>query len=193
MNNGRPEVPGDGPSDEPARIPGFYRRMSRLDVPDTGVDVFLIANEAARAQLVERFGLLALTAFRADLVVTVWRKRGIRAQGRIQADLVQPCVVTLDPVPERIDETITMLFYPEDLSGRQQLEVTVDPLDEEPPDALPYEGVDLGEAVAEQLALALNPYPRVPGAKLDLTPTSDVIVEKKPNPFEVLKNLKPKE
>ncbi|MBO6542369.1 MAG: DUF177 domain-containing protein [Alphaproteobacteria bacterium] len=175
------------------KIPGFYRLVSRLDVPDTGVDVHLVANEQARAQLASRFGLLSLDAFRADLVVTVWRRRGIRAEGRIQANVVQPCVVTLDPVPEVVDEKITLLFYPEDLSGRQQLEVTVDPLDEEPPDGLPAEGVDLGEAVAEQLALALNPYPRVPGAKLAPVATSDDVVEKKPNPFEALKNLKTKE
>lgn len=182
---------GEEPA-EPMKIPGFYRLMSRLDVPDNGVDVHLIANDQARAQLAERFGLLSLDVFRADLVVTVWRKRGMRAEGRIQASLSQACVVTLEPVPEAIDEAITLLFYPEDLSGRQQLEVMIDPLDEEPPDALPLEGVDLGEAVAEQLALALNPYPRLPGAKLETAATSDEVVEKKPNPFEVLKNLKPK-
>ena len=73
-----------------------------------------IPRSAARAS---RFGLLSLDAFRADLVVTVWRRRGIRAEGRIQANVVQPCVVTLDPVPEVVDEKITLLFYPEDLSG----------------------------------------------------------------------------
>ncbi|MCE7998049.1 MAG: DUF177 domain-containing protein [Rhodobiaceae bacterium] len=171
-------------------LPGFTYVVAREDVSDDGLEVVLKAGDAARALLVERYDLLTLDVLNAQLVIEPWRKKGLKVAGTLEAELAQSCIVTLDPVPARVTSEFTLLYLPEDVSGRRAMEVAVDPLAEEPPDPLPVEGVDLGEAVAEQLALVLDPYPRVEGAEFADAESSESGSEKKPNPFEVLKNLK---
>jgi uncharacterized metal-binding protein YceD (DUF177 family) len=54
------------------------------------------------------------------------------------------------------------------------------------------EGLDLGEVAAEELSLALDPYPRKPGARLEKSRygESEEEAEKGRNPFAVLAGLK---
>lgn len=174
-------------------LPGFKRIITRDDVPDDGRDVTLTASAEARTILAERYGLIALNALSAKLVVEPWRKKGLKVSGTLNGDVEQACIVSLDPVPSLLEVNFTLVYLPEDVSGRRALEIAVDPLAAEPPDPLPLEGIDLGEAVAEQLALALDPYPRAEGAELSAGESQDSAddgSEKKPNPFEILKNLK---
>lgn len=171
-------------------LPGFTYVVAREDVSDDGLDVTLEAKAEACELLAQRFGLLSLDELKARLLIEPWRKRGIKVSGTLDADLAQSCIVTLDPVPAKLSADFTLLYLPEDVSGRRAMEVAVDPLAEEPPDPLPIEGVDLGEAVAEQLALVLDPYPRAEGAEFAATESLESGSEKKPNPFEILKNLK---
>ncbi|WOF74025.1 DUF177 domain-containing protein [Parvibaculaceae bacterium PLY_AMNH_Bact1] len=171
-------------------LPGFTYVVAREDVSDDGLEITLEAGAEARSLLAERFGLLALEELNARLIIEPWRKKGLKVVGTFNADLAQSCIVTLDPVPAKLNADFTLLYLPEDVSGRRAMEVAVDPLAEEPPDPLPPEGIDLGEAVAEQLALVLDPYPRADGAELAVAESLESRSEKKPNPFEILKNLK---
>ena len=89
------------------------------------------------------------------------RRRGnqVQAEGVLEADVVQSCVVSLDPVEQHVAERFTVRFVP---AGHE-----TDDDDPAAPDEIPYDGagIDLGEATVEQLALALDPYPRAPGAE----------------------------
>ena len=91
----------------------------------------------------------------------------VQAEGTLAADVVQSCVVSLEPVEQVVSEMFVIRFVP---SGRES-----DDADPEAPDEIPYEGgtIDLGEAAAEQLALALDPYPRLPEAELHPAATDD--------------------
>lgn len=171
-------------------LPGFSRIICRDDVPVAGLNYSLTANETVRGILAKRFDLLALNAFTAQVEILPWRKTGLRVEGSLAADVVQACVVTLDPVPAQLNEKFSLQFRPVGPVKDGDREVAINPLDEEPPEPLLEEGFDLGEVVAEQLALALEPYPRVPGAKVSDDLGSAEILEKKPNPFEVLKDFK---
>jgi uncharacterized metal-binding protein YceD (DUF177 family) len=84
----------------------------------------------------------------------------VRAEGMLQARIVQTCVVTLEPFESDLAEAFAVRFVPE-------AEVAEE-IDFEAEDEIPYAGaaIDLGEAAAEQLALALDPYPRKPGVAL---------------------------
>lgn len=84
----------------------------------------------------------------------------IAVSGTLNAVLSQICVVTLEPFSAKIEEKFRIRFVPE---GRES-----DDPDPESDDEVPYSGaeIDLGEAAIEQLALALDPYPRAPGATL---------------------------
>ncbi len=92
------------------------------------------------------------------------RRRGavVEANGALAADVVQTCVVSLEPVEQHVTEQFSLRFVPDGAEGTDD--------DPEAPDEIPYEGsiVDLGEAAAEQLGLALDPYPRHPEAALEV-------------------------
>jgi len=106
----------------------------------------------------------------------------IAATGTLEAEVVRECVLTLDEFPQEMREDFTVEFVP---SGSE----TDDP-DPESPDQIPYEGgaIDLGEAAVEQLALALDPYPKKPGAE-----ESPLGEEEQPGPFAGLAALRPKQ
>lgn len=89
----------------------------------------------------------------------------VQADGVLRARVDQECVVTLDPFTQAIEERFSVQFVP---AEREDPDPDPDAVDQ-----IPYEGssIDLGEALVEQLALALDPYPRKPGATLEATIT----------------------
>jgi uncharacterized metal-binding protein YceD (DUF177 family) len=119
-----------------------------------------------RAALAERFGLVALESLTASLRLRRARGGAVRVTGQFSADVVQTCVVTLEPVPSHIEETFRLLYVPEEALA-QRKEVLTPHEEEEMPEPLVGNAIDLGEAVAQQLGVALNPYPRAPGASLE--------------------------
>ena len=113
----------------------------------------------------------------------------VRADGLLHARLDQICVLTLERFQAVVVEPFALRFVPDD----QVSDDPDDPLDLEADDDVPYAGgvIDLGEAAVEQLALALDPYPRMPGAELPEAGDagSDAVADgaaDKPNPFAVL-------
>lgn len=126
------------------------------------------ADGEARAGLARRFGLLDLPALHAT-VRLAWLRSGkvLRIGGRIRARVVQSCVVTLEPVEYAIDTPFEIRLAPDD-GGDDSLEDDIGSVDEVEP--LTGDSLDVGEVVAEELALALDPYPRKPGASHDTGP-----------------------
>ncbi len=119
----------------------------------------LQADADARARIAARFGLVAIDHLAADLLV--WRADGgVTVEGGFTAGVVQCCAVSGAPVPARIGERIAVRFRPLVLRSGPAAAGEIE-LDEEELDLLPLpaEGVDLGELVAQSLALALDPYP----------------------------------
>ena len=111
------------------------------------------------------------------------------ARGRLEAEVTQTCVVTLEPVEQRVAEEIALRLLP---PGREAQD---GPEEMDEIEAAPDGTVDLGEAVAEQLSLALDPYPRAPGAVLPELGEGDgdgaaAPAEEKPNPFAALAALR---
>ena len=147
------------------------------------------AEETERAALAKRFGLASLDRLEADVQVA----RGtadIIAHGQVRAAVNQSCVVTGDPVPATIDESFTVRFRPPPESGGGEEEVE---LGEEEMDVIFSEAglIDLGEAVAQTLALYLDPYPRAPDAETALK-EAGVKDEGEAGPFGALAGLKDK-
>ena len=123
------------------------------------------------------------------LDVTLPDGRVFRVEGTWDAAVQQACVVTLEPVAESLAGSVEASFEvgtrPADAGG----EVLVDPDGADPADMLPEEGIDLGELVVQELAVALDPYRRAPGAEVppQYQPSE---VEKNEGPFAALKVLK---
>lgn len=150
-----------------ATSPEFSRRVSIDSLADDEVIQDIEANAEERAALAARFGLLALDS----LTATVRLKRGrggrIRLDGEFAADVVQSCVVTLEPVKSRVADSFTVTFAPtSDLDTGPELDLS--PWAEELPEPLEGDVIDIGETVAQFLSLALDPYPRRQG--IEFTP-----------------------
>jgi uncharacterized metal-binding protein YceD (DUF177 family) len=145
------------------------------------------AKEAERQRLAERFGLLALDRLSAEIELRRQAGNVIHAEGRLVADVIQSCVVTLEPVPAHIEADFACSFEPGPAD-----DADIDPLAGEEIEFIEDGQIDLGETVAQQLAVALDPYPRAPGAQWPEGGTGEgpaaPIVPR--NPFAKLEKLK---
>lgn len=138
--------------------------ISRLGDSESRHDIE--ATPAERKVLARRLDLLSLD--RLSAAVRLRRVRGgtaVRLSGRFTAEVTQRCVVTLEPVSGHIEEEFEVLYADAPLS--EEIGFGADAELSGPDEALPEGDLDIGEAVAQQLSLSLDPYPRAPGAALD--------------------------
>ncbi|MEQ8193019.1 MAG: DUF177 domain-containing protein [Rhodospirillales bacterium] len=146
--------------------PEFSRVVEIDRLADGETAVVLEAKPEERARLAERFGIEAVGKLTANLIVTFDRAKGdIHVEGTLHAKVVQLCVVTLAPVPSAIEAAVIRNYslFAEEEEGR---EIDLGGIEEdEPPEPVEHGMIDLGEAVAEQLALEIDPFPRTPGAE----------------------------
>lgn len=170
----------------------FPVHVARL--PRKGMQVTIDADADQRAALAEAHGLTAVERFHADLDVNAWKKGGIKVSGRVEARIVQACVVTLEPVEETIDEEVSGLFLPEGsklaLPRTPEGEIILDAEGEDGPELFSGDSVDVGQLAEEFFALAINPYPRRPGVVLD--PADGDEAERRGPLFDKLQALKKK-
>ena len=168
----------------------LFDAIVRIDrLPATGRDLTVSLDEPTRAALAEMLKISAIDSFEATLTVAPLRG-GIRALGRLVADIVQPSVVTFEPVGQHIDEPVDRVFLPEAQAHKPTpgSEVFVDLEDEDFPDHIDGPEVDLSALLIETLALAIDPYPRAPGESLD---SLGIDVGDGPSsPFSALEKLK---
>jgi uncharacterized metal-binding protein YceD (DUF177 family) len=169
--------------------PEFSRIIGLHQIGDGTRVHALVAEESERAALARRFNLLALDQLEARLQLHP-DGAGWRAEGQLSASLAQACVATGESVAEMIDTPIILRFVPEgeaaDSDPEEAIELSDDALDEMPFDG---ERIDLGEAVAQTLALSLTPFPRVTDADARLR-AAGVLGEEEAGPFAALAALK---
>ena len=167
-------------------IEDFAHRLPLNQIRD-GERIEIIADEAERGRIAERLGLRSLD--RLDAHATLERKGEIvRARGRIKASLCQSCVVTGEPVDTHADEPFDIYFLSEPTARSSDEEVE---LVESDCDVVFHDGsaIDLGSAIADTLALGLDPYPRSAGAQAVLK-EAGVLSEEEAGPFAALAKLK---
>ena len=166
----------------------FGHRLT-LDRIRDGDRLDLVADAAERAAICERLGLHSLDRLDAHAVL---RRDGdaVSATGRLRAALEQRCVGTGEPIAVHVDEAFDLRFIPEPkvAGGDVEIELAEDELD-----TLFHDGqmIDLGTAIADSLALGLDPYPRSPGAA-DALREAGVLSEEEAGPFAALAALKDK-
>ncbi len=170
----------------------FSRPIEVGAIGEGGRTERIVATEAECAAIAAENGLVAVGRFAADVDLRRLGGGLISLDGRLHSDVVQTCVVSLEPVPQKIDHAFRMSFA---MAGsdaaspapRPGAEVLVDP-DSDQPDLLEGTTIDLGAVLLEQFSLALDPYPRAPGAALpaDVAPSGD----RPESPFAALAALK---
>ncbi len=167
--------------------PEFSRVIDVEGAGDTPALFPLEANATERAALARRFGLSAIDLLKAQIrLQRVHGGSALRLTGRIEADLTQTCVVSLEPVQNHVDDEFTLLFAADAPSET----IADDPAREESwAEPLPAERLDIGEVVAQHLFLALDPYPRRADAAVEgrWVETPDPAAD---SPFSALAKLK---
>ncbi|AZO30203.1 MULTISPECIES: DUF177 domain-containing protein [Mesorhizobium] len=155
---------------EPQSPVSFVANVARL--PQKGLPVVIAADERQRAALAAEYDLLSVESYRAELLVASWKRNGVKVSGRVEADITQACIVTLDPVAAHIDEPVEALFLPEQSKlGREGFEsggeIVLDADGPDSPETFSGDTIDVGALAEQFFGLAIDPYPRKPGASLD--------------------------
>ncbi|GGE46298.1 phosphodiesterase [Agaricicola taiwanensis] len=152
-------------------------------LPAGGETIEIGADEKARKEMAQAYGVKEVTSFRAQLTAKPSGRDSVAVSGRIEADIVQICGVTLDPFPVRMEEDVNMLLAPPQEASEED-EEAVENLDL--PDPLLGNTIDLGAIALEFFALGIDPYPRKPGIEF----TDHVESEEQENPFAALAKLR---
>jgi uncharacterized metal-binding protein YceD (DUF177 family) len=145
--------------------PEFSRLISIARIPPQGVEEFLEAKPAEREGLAKRFDLISVKSLTAQLDVHPGVKQTITVTGSMHAEVIQRCIVTLEPVSALLDVDVVTHFIPAENhregAGPPHADDMVDEFEV-------FSGgkIDLGETVAQYLGINLDPYPRKPGASL---------------------------
>jgi uncharacterized metal-binding protein YceD (DUF177 family) len=169
--------------------PELSRPLLIDKIPNGGVAEHLVARPDERQALCERFDLLKLPKLEAKLNIDrVQAGKMIAVTGTLDADVVQACVVTLEPVAAHIQVEIKALFAQADFLETGAGSAMHDDIDEEEaPEPILNKAIDLGEVVSQNLGISLDPYPRSPSAVLPEAYASKDEPSPSVNPFALLK------
>lgn len=151
----------------------FSRPLAASEAPPEGLEVDVVATEDERTALAALNAIPAILSLSAALRARRWRGDGLEVSGELRARIRQTCVVTLEEFDSDIVEPIDLRFAPPREPPRPRSRrrdeapapAEQDAMGDDPPDPLIGGAVDLGGIVSEFLTLALDPYPRKPGAQ----------------------------
>lgn len=148
--------------------PPFSRPVSVDRVPAAGQKGVAEANQAERSALTELYGVEEISRLAFVWEIKPKGRGRFHLKGRLEGELVQSCVITLEPVEESIVESIDLEFWPGGAIDEPRMGV-LDLSDAEmmgngSPEPLVDGVIDVGAVAAEFLASAMNPYPRKPDA-----------------------------
>ncbi len=166
-------------------------------LPNHGAEMVLSPSAAERAAISDWLGLLSLDSLKATIQLTCHGDE-YTCLGSFTADVVQACVITLEPVPAHLEGTFERRYQllPRASSSRRRAPapepaaaIEISTLDEEGPELLESPVLDLAAPLLEEVSLALDPYPKAPGAVFE-APADEAGPED--SPFAVLQKLKPR-
>ncbi len=158
----------------------FSRPLPVDRVPNLGSRDRISAEPAECEKLALRFGIPQILALSAFLTSLPWRGGGLKITGPVSAEIEQISVVSLESFRTKIEIAVERYFLPPHKGAATS---------EEDVDIIQNGVVDLGEIVAETLALELDPYPRMPGEVFD--DIQEDVDESKVTPFAALSKLAP--
>ncbi len=159
-------------------------------IPDAGLHREIVADEKSRATMARVAGLRDVLEAGASFDLALKRDGQVQVTGRVHARIGQTCVVTLDPIENEIDEAVDLTFAPP-----EQIPEMADFVDDgeseadmpDPPEPIVNGMIDLGRVATDALFLAIDPYPRKPGASFEPPPEAH---DPEDHPFARLKALK---
>jgi len=182
----------------------FSRFVNCGKLASGGKSYTIEANAQERAALEKRLNIDSLEFLTADLAVAPGKGGDIILSGQLKARITQTCVISLKPVISDINISIERVFSesakhywgqesePDEEGNLAGSGPTADLVD--PPEPMENGGIDLGEVASEELAIEIDPFPRLPGVELgdSVGISGKLQPEEARNPFAVLEKLKKK-
>lgn len=161
----------------------------RLDnVPEDGFHFTVVADRAACDCVAKLASVDAVLRLEASFDVIRHGSAGMAVTGVVNARVRQACVLTLEPIESDISEPVRATFAPAgaivDIADLAEAVLAAD--DDDPPELLVDGRTDLGRLATEFLVLAVDKYPRKPGAEFQPT----VVGNAGGSPFDALAVLK---
>ena len=164
------------------------------DLPQNRATAFELRPDAAALQAIAAdLGLLGLRKLLFKGTLSASGSADWVLQAHLGATVIQPCVLTLDPVTTRIEADVERHFLADmpELGDEEEVEMPEDE-NAEPLRAI----IDVSSIMAESLALNLPLYPRAEGAALDETvftePGKHAMTDEDARPFAGLAALRDK-
>ena len=170
--------------------PEFSRPLALERIAPTGTELTIEADAEERRALAERFGISAIRALSARFVATPWRRGGVEVRGEIAAEVELVSVISLEPFTTEVTEPVVRYFLAETAPGHNPAVLSVEALEAVEPDVIAGGADDIGEIAAESLALALDPYPRMPGEVFQEDIGEPAEERRRDSPFAVLSRLR---
>lgn len=181
-----PPEPADLPLTRPVLLAHLDREGS------TPFEIVLTPQECAKTAAFLDLVELREMSFQGE--VTGWGSDGWQANGDLSAIVAQACVVTLAPVTQYIEESVSRRYLP-GIPIIEDAEIVVSEQAEDTPDPV-TDTIDLAALMIESLVLALDPYPRAKGAELETkvfaAPGVEPMTDEDARPFAKLAALKEK-
>ena len=170
----------------------FSRVVDVTALQGKRTEMILEASEEECAALARRFGVERISNFKATVVLTPYSSGNkVVMKASFGADVLQACVVTLEPLTNRAQGEFVAEFVPDaflETSGEIEFDVAQD----DPPEPIIDGKIEIGELIAQNLGLEIDPFPRAPGVVFDglRVGADDESEAPRRNPFAVLEKLK---
>jgi uncharacterized metal-binding protein YceD (DUF177 family) len=157
----------------------FSRPLEVARIPKLGSHEKLVATDDECAALAKRLLVPNIYVVKAELKAQPWRGGGVKVTGKVDIDLDQESVVSLELFRSRLNVPVERYYL--NIKGESDIDSELEI------DSIVNGILDLGELVAESIALELDPYPRMAGESFEPIIESDPADDDKPvNPFTVL-------
>jgi len=174
----------------------FSRVVDLNSFKNKPLSLSLQADQSELSHLAKRFDIISIAALSANISLN-WLDVGnvLLVRGSFSASVIQQCVVTLEPVEDEINEEINLTFA-------RDPETPIEVIELDDSEMLIGDIIDIGEVIAEEFSLSLNPYPRslnLDKSEIKLGPGATSVRENNQNtvlpaenPWSALAKLKPK-
>jgi uncharacterized metal-binding protein YceD (DUF177 family) len=171
---------------------GLSREVAFEDVPPEGLCIRLHADVDDRNGLAERLAVSDIENVEAEFEISRFDGDDhlFDVSVRVRAELTQKCVVTLEPLTARIESVAALRFTDLEEMIEEDWDHTAD--DEDPPELAEGGVIDLGDLVAQQLALEIDPFPRAEGVPFIEVSSGEMAESTENQPFAALAALRDK-
>jgi Large ribosomal RNA subunit accumulation protein YceD len=183
--------PARDPAHDPSRDP-WRALVNAAQIPEGGLHREIEADVAVREAMADLAGVREISSARAAFDLTLDRRGRVHVAGTVRARVGQTCVVTLDPIDSEIDEIVDVTFAPSEqiphLADLAHEAIASEAEITDGPEPIVDGVIDLGRLATDVLLLAIDPYPRKPGAVFE---PEVATADPDDHPFAALKALQP--